>query len=358
MGKLCAHRADLAGLAGCANRADGAGYANGTSGTHHASCIGGAGPAAAPPPPPAAARPTPWPAAPPLPAACRALPKPPAAPLASHTAGTAARKAAQAGAAPKRRPASRPRLPLLACLAWLLAAPGAQAVGLSASTDIFDQVCAPAPREQGLRCAGGAGLMRWLGGLVPEPDASLAAPAPPPSASLLDGDSGAPEEPLPSDLASGLAASPSLAPPASLSPSAAPGEAHLSAPSRPALGLRPGDQAGRELGRGNASWYGPGFHGRPTANGERFDMDELTAAHKTLPFGTRVLVHNPRNGKQVVVRINDRGPFAKGRIIDLSRAAATALGMKARGQDAVVLREIQRPAPTPAPRPPRRTPRL
>ena len=76
------------------------------------------------------------------------------------------------------------------------------------------------------------------------------------------------------------------------------------------------------------------------ANGERFDMNELTAAHKTLPFGTRVLVHNPRTGKEVVVRINDRGPFIKGRMIDLSKAAAKALGFKSRGHDAVVLREV------------------
>ena len=99
-------------------------------------------------------------------------------------------------------------------------------------------------------------------------------------------------------------------------------------------------RSGRDLQRGMASWYGPGFHGRTTANGEKFDMYELTAAHKTLPFGTRVVVHNPRTGKEVVVRINDRGPFAKDRVIDLSKAAANALGFKSRGQDAVVLREV------------------
>ena len=101
---------------------------------------------------------------------------------------------------------------------------------------------------------------------------------------------------------------------------------------------RPSD--GRDLQRGMASWYGPGFHGRLTANGERFDMNELTAAHKTLPFGTRVLGHNPRPGQEGVVRINDRGPFIKGRMIDLSKAAAKALGFKSRGHDAVVLREV------------------
>ncbi|MBP6666091.1 MAG: septal ring lytic transglycosylase RlpA family protein [Ottowia sp.] len=120
-------------------------------------------------------------------------------------------------------------------------------------------------------------------------------------------------------------------------PSAASDDAPgLRVPERPSLGLR----GGRDLQRGVASWYGPGFHGRLTANGERFDMNELTAAHKTLPFGTRVLVHNPRTGKEVVVRINDRGPFIKGRMLDLSKAAAKALGFKSRGHDAVVLREV------------------
>ena len=98
---------------------------------------------------------------------------------------------------------------------------------------------------------------------------------------------------------------------------------------------------GRVLQSGVASWYGPGFHGRKTANGERFDTGDMTAAHKTLPFGTRVLVHNPRTGKEVVVRINDRGPFTPGRVIDLSGAAASAIGIKARGHDTVVLKEVQ-----------------
>jgi rare lipoprotein A len=78
---------------------------------------------------------------------------------------------------------------------------------------------------------------------------------------------------------------------------------------------------------GIASWYGPGFHGKRTASGERFNTNEFTAAHKTLPFGTRVRVKSLLNGKEVVVRINDRGPFIKGRIIDLSQAAAQALGL-------------------------------
>jgi rare lipoprotein A len=79
--------------------------------------------------------------------------------------------------------------------------------------------------------------------------------------------------------------------------------------------------------KGFASWYGPGFHGRRTANGERFNMNDLTAAHPSLPFGTLVEVRNPRSGKSVTVRINDRGPFAKNRVIDLSYAAAREVGV-------------------------------
>lgn len=76
---------------------------------------------------------------------------------------------------------------------------------------------------------------------------------------------------------------------------------------------------------GMASYYGNEFHGRKTANGERFDQSKLTAAHKQLPFGTRVRVVNTSNGRSVVVRVNDRGPFVKGRIIDLSRSAFTTI---------------------------------
>jgi len=78
---------------------------------------------------------------------------------------------------------------------------------------------------------------------------------------------------------------------------------------------------------GGASWYGPGFHGRKTANGERFNTHAMTAAHRSLPFGTRVKVTNHRTGNSVVVRINDRGPFVGGRIIDLSQASARAIGI-------------------------------
>src|SRR5688572_227481 len=78
---------------------------------------------------------------------------------------------------------------------------------------------------------------------------------------------------------------------------------------------------------GEASWYGPGFHGRRTANGERYDQDGLTAAHRTLPFDTRVRVTNLANGRTVELRINDRGPYIGGRIIDLSRAGARVIGL-------------------------------
>lgn len=83
--------------------------------------------------------------------------------------------------------------------------------------------------------------------------------------------------------------------------------------------------------QGMASWYGPGFHGRRSASGERFNQNALTAAHRTLPFGTLVRVTNLNNGQSVVVRINDRGPFAHGRVIDLSRQAASEIGMLGSG---------------------------
>jgi rare lipoprotein A len=89
--------------------------------------------------------------------------------------------------------------------------------------------------------------------------------------------------------------------------------------------------SGKVLQSGRASWYGPGFHGRKTASGETFNTNELTAAHRTLPFGTRVRVVNQRTGRSVVVRINDRGPYAHGRVIDLSRASAQAIGLSGVG---------------------------
>lgn len=89
--------------------------------------------------------------------------------------------------------------------------------------------------------------------------------------------------------------------------------------------------------RGVASWYGPGFHGRRTANGERFDMHALTAAHRDLPFGARVKVRSLETGRSVVVRVNDRGPYAKGRLIDLSKGAAARIGLVKAGHGSVEL---------------------
>lgn len=94
---------------------------------------------------------------------------------------------------------------------------------------------------------------------------------------------------------------------------------------------------------GMASWYGAELNGNRTASGERFNMNDLTAAHRTLPFGTKVRVTFPATDKSIVVRINDRGPFSRGRVIDLSRKAAQEIGLVPYGHGAVkveVLREI------------------
>jgi len=104
----------------------------------------------------------------------------------------------------------------------------------------------------------------------------------------------------------------------------APPLAKIPAPSQPTL-----------VETGLGSWYGRRFHGKLTASGEVFNQEKFTAAHRTLPWGSRVKVTNLANGKSVEVRINDRGPFGKGRIIDVSRAAARALGMVGSGITAV-----------------------
>jgi rare lipoprotein A len=88
---------------------------------------------------------------------------------------------------------------------------------------------------------------------------------------------------------------------------------------------------------GGASWYGPGFNGKVAASGEIFNENAMTAAHRSLPFGTKVIVTDQNTGKQVKVTINDRGPFHGKRIIDLSKAAATALGFRNRGVTSVCL---------------------
>lgn len=107
---------------------------------------------------------------------------------------------------------------------------------------------------------------------------------------------------------------------------AAPAARHGRSDFRPAAGPAAGYSQ-----TGLASWYGRPFHGRQTASGERYDMNKMTAAHRKLPFGTRVRVTNLANGRSVVLTINDRGPFKRGRIIDVSRRAAGKLGFLKQG---------------------------
>ncbi len=141
---------------------------------------------------------------------------------------------------------------------------------------------------------------------------------------------------------------------ASTAPASFAAEFELYSGPPPAITLAPGavdldgfeppierSQTLRNLGTGVASYYGRRFHGRRTANGERFNMNAMTAAHKTLAFGTRVRVTNARNGRSVTVRINDRGPFIRGRTIDLSRAAAQKIGMIGSGHARVKLEVVR-----------------
>ncbi|RYF35697.1 MAG: septal ring lytic transglycosylase RlpA family protein, partial [Comamonadaceae bacterium] len=166
-------------------------------------------------------------------------------------------------------------------------------------------------------------------------------PSPPPGASAPAADARpAPARP-PAPAVSAAVPAPSPAtdglssPPQSGSaPGAAPATGVL--PEPPADTLAAGEPM-REIGRGGASWYGKRFHKRRTASGERYDMHTFTAAHRTLPFGTVVRVRSLVNGREVDVRINDRGPFTRTRIIDVSRAAADELGMRGLGVKEVVL---------------------
>lgn len=102
----------------------------------------------------------------------------------------------------------------------------------------------------------------------------------------------------------------------------------------------PTDAKLRALQTGVASYYGPGFHGRRTANGETFNMNALTAAHRTLPFGTKLKVTNMNNGQSAIVRVNDRGPYVGGRVIDLSVAAAKQIGSTHSGTAKVKLEVV------------------
>lgn len=174
-------------------------------------------------------------------------------------------------------------------------------------------------------------LLAWLaacGTAPPSPAAPASSPLPIPTAAQ-------PATPAANPRAAGM---PDAEPPSSSDP----------APSALLAGEVP-----KEWQRGQASWYGPRFHGRLTASGERYDMHALTAAHRSLPFGTWVRVHSLVNGREVDVRINDRGPFTRGRVIDLSHAAAEALDMKGLGvKDVVLLVPESTPAAVEAPPPP------
>jgi len=127
---------------------------------------------------------------------------------------------------------------------------------------------------------------------------------------------------------------------APLSPSAAsePAPARHEQPSSWRISIKPSAHAGLHALSGLASFY---WQGQQTASGEPFDKSALTAAHRTLPFNTRVKVTNPRNKRSTIVRINDRGPFTRGRIIDLSDAAAAELGMRHLGLVHVVLEVLE-----------------
>ena len=100
---------------------------------------------------------------------------------------------------------------------------------------------------------------------------------------------------------------------------------------------------------GKASYYSNGLHGRRMSNGERYDRNAFTCAHRTLPFGTRLRITNPRNGKSVIVRVTDRGPFVRGRVVDLSYAAARELGTIASGVAYVKVELVRKETEIPFP---------
>lgn len=178
------------------------------------------------------------------------------------------------------------------------------------------------------RVLGAALLATWLAGCAgpqpqdkAEPATPAATPAAPPSAALPQ-----PWRPRP-------AAQPDRSTPAlRIKPERAPGEGA----GAPAL-RAPATEPPVLLASGQASFYADSLHGRRTASGERYDREEFTAAHPNLPFGSRLCVRSLVNGRTVIVRVNDRGPFTPGRIIDLSRAAAEELGMMGLGVKSVEL---------------------
>jgi len=188
-----------------------------------------------------------------------------------------------------------------------------------------------------------AGMLSLLGGCAtpPAPMAgavpALAAPvSPAPAADLSPDAAPVPAPPARSRLADFLSRRLHRPAEAPAAPVAAPPP---EAPPAPAVDekYRLTGQDALELERGHASWYAAALHGRRTASGESYDKYALTAAHRTLPFGTIVRVRSLALGREVDVRINDRGPFSKGRVIDVSQAAAEALGLTQGGVDQVSL---------------------
>lgn len=182
----------------------------------------------------------------------------------------------------------------------------------------------PTVWHHGRRIAAVALALALVGCATPPADPLRSEPAPPqhPAASA----------PVPEGPSAGVATPgpfgtdrPPEADPAPQSPEPSADRGSLAQPPAPAID------------RGLASWYGRRFHGRRTASGERYDMHAFTAAHRTLPFGTRVRVRSVHSGREVVVRINDRGPFHRARIIDLSQAAFSALGRQGHGVTQVEL---------------------
>lgn len=140
-------------------------------------------------------------------------------------------------------------------------------------------------------------------------------------------------------LAAPVAATTASEDPAELPRFAPSAEPELDPLASPVAPLAEAEEIAEDIPDGVASWYGPGFAGKRTASGERFDPTEYTAAHRTLPFGSKVRVTH--NGRSVVVRINDRGPFHGNRVIDLSQAAAEELGIRRAGQGRVELALLQ-----------------
>ncbi len=140
-------------------------------------------------------------------------------------------------------------------------------------------------------------------------------------------------------LLAGAAQAEDMAAPQAEEPATVPAPPSLDAPAADA-GTAP---TRKVFARGLASWYSPRLHGRKTASGERFDVEALTAAHRSLPLGTWVEVHNPANGQRVTVRINDRGPHVRGVLIDLSPRAAQILGLLSLGRGRVQLSRVSGP---------------